>query len=983
MQKSSPEKIIKITREASATLDSRGLIDRQFPDLHKTFTDPPIYETTQAEAVRPVVLKKNITFPADALTNIKDYKTDSPCGVAPAINRAYFVVGKQLYLWDYIKGSIVTYEEDFDIVGIGFVKPKPDVFLDEVKQLMIISTKREVKIMALVYSSTTDLKVYPTDMKTNTTGISMTDIVGTKYGRVFMLGNDGNVWELDYRSEESWFYSKCSKKLHTSANNFTFLFGRLGDPIIQIAVSEDGKVLYQLTERSAIYVTYLGDDKKQTFINVYKKTDILEDARRTNPSSNYLNIKNCRVASIHPVSPSESTVYQLVAVTTTGCRLYYTHYRDMHQIAANDRPNNLLTLHVRPPSEDVHANDYLRNTTYHDGLLFFTKRRGLNAAQEDIITFSPDLGNLSNITHAQADNRLVEFRNVIPIQGEVFKIVEVPATDPHQLNETSILYNPPARHFLALTSYGLFVLVKQRPVDMLYQLLLPTGRDINTRLVDFESFFNHFGYVNVSALCYNLICAYISTFTSDKELVYSSEPVSESVEQGAQALLERFGQVPSSSSNSNAIYTSRHDGLALFIYRVINRIWTKQFVKQSTDEDGKKQYLCSISIQQLKKIQRVLRKLASFMDRNRELFPRAAPVNDEQKSYAELYNFIVYFSETILFLEYLMENGFSSIIQLMKPDAQQRIQQITLKDLLTTTDGQLLASELASALINFTFKKCDNVNYVTDVLTQYCGTFCGASDVLLYKAVDQIYAARNAANANQVRTLLTESLNHLMKIALHIPADKASEIASEFASQGYPVYGIRVAVECAKARDSNNASTMHAKPASKDSRSQIITSKQPFYDIIINILTSTASKGGYRKEIFDTAFSFNDKAFQHYAFEKFIEMNRGQELIKESPPNLEEFLKEAPTSYARLQVLADFYRINERYEEAAQTYKTLARTPGDISIDVRIDHLITASVCANSVTAPTKQYDMYRLKQSIEELLELARQEKLKTTTVK
>lgn len=46
-------------------------------------------------------------------------------------------------------------------------------------------------------------------------------------------------------------------------------------------------------------------------------------------------------------------------------------------------------------------------------------------------------------------------------------------------------------------------------------------------------------------------------------------------------------------------------------------------------------------------------------------------------------------------------------------------------------------------------------------------------------------------------------------------------------------------------------------------------------------------------------------------------------------------------------------------------------------MDTRIDNLTTASVCAKSVTAPTKQYELFHLMQDIEQLLELARQESI------
>lgn len=97
----------------------------------------------------------------------------------------------------------MTYEEEEDIVGIGFVTPKPGIFRDDIKHLMVVSTISEVKIMALEYTSTKQLRVHKTDMTTNTAGVNMISIVGTQQGRIFMLGDDGYVWELDYRVSQS------------------------------------------------------------------------------------------------------------------------------------------------------------------------------------------------------------------------------------------------------------------------------------------------------------------------------------------------------------------------------------------------------------------------------------------------------------------------------------------------------------------------------------------------------------------------------------------------------------------------------------------------------------------------------------------------------------------------------------------------------------------------------------------------------------
>lgn len=64
---------------------------------------------------------------------------------------------------------------------------------------MIVSTLSFVKIIAISEDRIDGVRFHKTDMYTNTSGVNMKTILGTNNGRIFMLGNDGNVWELDYR----------------------------------------------------------------------------------------------------------------------------------------------------------------------------------------------------------------------------------------------------------------------------------------------------------------------------------------------------------------------------------------------------------------------------------------------------------------------------------------------------------------------------------------------------------------------------------------------------------------------------------------------------------------------------------------------------------------------------------------------------------------------------------------------------------------
>lgn len=260
---------------------------------------------------------------------------------------------------------------------------------------------------------------------------------------------------------------------------------------------------------------------------------------------------------------------------------------------------------------------------------------------------------------------------------------------------------------------------------------------------------------------------------------------------------------------------------------------------------------------------------------------------EEEESLKSMYELVAYMTEGLSFIEYIIKTGLSTIVKGMKPESQNRLKMITLKELFTTIDGRKLASDLSYALVDFTFSRNDNVSSVIDVLTSYCKSFCGANDVLLYKATKEIFGARTATNTTQARTILTESLTILKRIALHIPADKAAEIINEFAFQGYPVYGIDLALACTAARDPHNVTNAFVElgcPAN-DARAKIFQSKQPFYDIVFNLLynavASGMSKPDSRRDVFVRTFSgCTDQAFAYYVFEKFIEKGLGLELIK-------------------------------------------------------------------------------------------------------
>lgn len=117
--------------------------------------------------------------------------------------------------------------------------------------------------------------------------------------------------------------------------------------------------------------------------------------------------------------------------------------------------------------------------------------------------------------------------NNLPIEGNLLAITEIPTQSPFHVNElaTSTPLNTP-RLFLVFTTQGLTVLVKQRPLDMLQNLVMTSGCNIRRQPTTFKGFFDYFGVTQASSLCFGMIgLADSSTVNgNDRKLNIYSDP---------------------------------------------------------------------------------------------------------------------------------------------------------------------------------------------------------------------------------------------------------------------------------------------------------------------------------------------------------------------------------------------------------------------------------------------------------------------------
>lgn len=155
-------------------------------------------------------------------------------GLFPEIGRAWLTIDSDIYIWTYEHSRDVAYFDGLShlIVSVGLIKPKPDVFISDVKYLLVLTTPIEVIVLGVTFGDTTKTISSPSrafvsstyeEMQLmnkpifviNTDNISISCVEGTAEGRIFLGGRDGCLYEITYQAESNWFGKRCKKVNHS------------------------------------------------------------------------------------------------------------------------------------------------------------------------------------------------------------------------------------------------------------------------------------------------------------------------------------------------------------------------------------------------------------------------------------------------------------------------------------------------------------------------------------------------------------------------------------------------------------------------------------------------------------------------------------------------------------------------------------------------------------------------------------------------
>lgn len=97
-------------------------------------------------------------------------------------------------------------DQDQIIVTVGIAKPVPGVFLEQIEYILVVSTPLEIILLGIAFNAPSfpgrprqKMNIYRTEMSVSSDNINMTQICATDAGRIFMRGNNGNIYELAYQ----------------------------------------------------------------------------------------------------------------------------------------------------------------------------------------------------------------------------------------------------------------------------------------------------------------------------------------------------------------------------------------------------------------------------------------------------------------------------------------------------------------------------------------------------------------------------------------------------------------------------------------------------------------------------------------------------------------------------------------------------------------------------------------------------------------
>ncbi|KAL0578729.1 hypothetical protein V5O48_003285 [Marasmius crinis-equi] len=999
---------VAVLQNASTVLHEQFTKDAQIiPDLGDTLTGQASssYSVFPDDTRVPFQKRKLVGIPEGLFQYYNSTSVNSHMGLIPEIERAWISIDHKLFLWDYNEGQDISsfVDQPYVITHVAVVKPKKGLFIEEISHLLVICTPMSVLLIALSLSpasgsgsrSSKEVKLYATDL-TVSTEVEMTSVIGTPEGRIFMCGvQDGNLYELHYQENESWFGKRIQLVNHSSGGMSSllprFASSSVDDRIISVVADPARQCFYTLTEKNVISVYKPSTEKSvqlvQTLSNLYKS---VQDKC---PGAPAINPQTFQIISLHPISPSESrNGVQLLALTTNGVRLYFspsTYGSFSYSMGSNQGAGAraLQLLHVRlPPSNLIHPDEQEKTfrptaggygssqnhpppqarpyvvsevdcSSYLEGLTI-AAQHGDGDTSDFLLCISPDLtriGSLDqlNLTQTQPAQpsytnygtqtgtgrpQLTEYATLLSIPGRTWAIAAVPHV------------RPPAR----------------QPPDFPNPLVT---NELATQFVESAQQFMILTNVGLTFLVKRRAVDYLRAVIEELQSEGNIQPIIEFRDSFgrnqtcAMLLGIACGNTFLEAESASGISTIGQDVASVAkqaFYDFGERpIWSERMVY------GKSAAQAALSDDTLVTIQKNLLALKDLLDRNPHLFHSSPgdgsasrpPTMEqdawkaEQASVSALLALLTRVIEGLSFVLLLYDYHFGDLISKCDPETQNIVTSLTFEDLLTTQNGLNASRALVNVIIDQQIGQQISVDTISEVLQNRCGSFCSTDDVMLYKAKENIRKAAETSNIAERQKWLSESLRLYSKGARILDLEKLREICGDFQLLKFAKGAVELPLTCAQVFDQDNVGFEYWQSGSTadDQRRLAYEKRLHCYELILDSLSvfeqtnDSPELEAVKAQAYDLSFMSDDPMFHSTLYEWLIGRQLADDLLEIRPPFLESHLQKVPINVNNYQLLWQYYVKDGRPLEAARILYVLAESDQfDLDLSARLEYLTLA-----------------------------------------
>lgn len=1008
---------------------------------------------TTESAWTPFHRSKTYDLPDKILEQYNRAEASTAMGLFAEFNHAWVAIDSALYLWDYTNpnAELIGFEDQpHNITAVKLLTPRKDVFVDTITHLLVVATTQEIILLgvsaAVEGSGVRTVQLFQTRMALTIRGINVQVIEGSaETGRIFFAGHgDNEIYELTYQQEEKWFAGRCGKVNHTSPGYSTIMPNIWGtkskEYIVQMVVDDSRRLLYTLSSESSIRTFHMESSTTLTQVIEKRRVECLRDISHM-ISSSVLLTNQLQIVSINPISSQEGSKLHLMATTTTGCRLFLSATRGYGYLQGQGAPQSMQVQHIKfPPSTESRPTgpayqgaDPATETSsmalawtrkglrFPPGFFLCFVSKGGEEGRDNLFLSAPDTGRIAaeaRALTAQA-SRYYESGCWLSLgsRAEAIGLVTPPFAASRQPmgfgNELAVQFDDAPTEVAILTNSGIHVIRRRRLVDVFAAAVRNGGGDDGLEN-EIKKFIRQYGRGETTATALAVACGQGSDLIpGENRTARVIDP--ETLQLAKKAFVE-YGGRPSLNENSisegpshaadNVRPSSRHEGLALYMARLLRSLWKTPVIKESILANGTAAISSPVTKEKMMAVQDELTKLASFLDENKRAIEglsgpeslqhvasqaEQVALQGEHQALRSLQTLNSSIIEGISFVQMLFEERVDLIWKSLDDMLKQRVRDLTFEYLFSTDQGKDLAKVLVKAIVNRNIASGSNIDAVADSLRRRCGSFCSADDVIIFKAQEQLQkASEPSITQKNSRGLLNESFRLFQQVAGSLTFENLHNAVEQFVSLQFYAGAISLALNVAQEHDRGNKAqswVKENKPAG-DSRSSIYNFRLQCYDLVHRVLVAVddAAAGQpdevdgretvisvKRAEAHTVVNDSEDELFQFNLYEWYLAQNWESRLLDVNSPFVVDFLaRSAHLSVERSDLLWRYYVHGKKFYDAAVVQLNLAKSDFPITLARRIEYLSRAKGNASTQSPGVGRTARQTLLYEINELLDVA-----------